>query len=314
MSESLMKFSNALAETVQTAASAVVRVEARRRLPATGIVWSADGVILTANHVVQNESDIRIGLPDGSMVPATLAGRDPSTDLAVLRAAASDLKPLPHADEEALGVGHLVLALGRPGQTVQATFGIISASGGSWQTRGGGQIERYLQTDVVMYPGFSGGPLVGAGTQLLGLNTSALMPGVSLALPTLMLQRVADALLAHGRLRRGYLGVSLQRVRLPEALQEQLEQRSGLLIIGVESGSPAEAGGLTLGDTIVAVADVPVRRHDDLMAQLSGERVGQKTPITILRGGELRTLNVAIGEREVSERGRHQRRGRRRGR
>jgi S1-C subfamily serine protease len=297
MANVLADLSNALAEAVTNAGPSVVRVEARRRIPATGIVWSADGVILTAHHVVTQDENISLGLVDGKTVSATLVGRDPTTDVAVLRADAKDLSPFTEANKQELGVGHLVLALGRPGKSVQATLGIISALGDGWRTRMGGAIDRYLQTDVVMYPGFSGGPLVDANGRLVGLNTSALSDGVSLALPTSTLGRVAESLLAHGRVRRGYLGVSTQRVRLPEALKGELGQKSGLLVISVEPDSPAEKGGLTLGDTIVSLANEVVHSHDDLLALLTGDRVGTAVPMRIVRGGQVQTLDVTIGER-----------------
>jgi S1-C subfamily serine protease len=293
----LSDLSQALADTVAQAGSGVVRVEARRRLPASGIVWSADGLIITANHVVKRDDNIAVGLPDGASVSASVVGRDPTTDTAVLRADASNLTPLTESDKKNLGVGHLALALGRPGKTVQATLGIISALGDSWRTPWGGQIDRYLQTDVVMYPGFSGGPLVDANGRLIGLNTSGLSRGVSLAVPTATLARVADALLAHGRMRRGYLGVNTQRVHLPENIQAELGQKSGLLIVSVEADSPAAQGGLTLGDTIVGFGDAVISHHDDLLAQLSGDRVDTAVPVKILRGGKLETVDVTVGER-----------------
>ena len=295
MSDVLTQLSHGLADVVSAVEGALVRVEARRRLPASGIVWSADGLILTANHVVRQDEGIQVGLADGRTVAATLVGRDPSTDLALLRVEATDLAPLPLASD--IRVGHLVLALGRPGRTAQATLGIVSALGDSWQTRGGGRVDQYLQTDVVMYPGFSGGPLVNAAGELLGLNSSGLASGVSLALPTATLDRVATTLGAHGRIKRGYLGVSMQRVHLPEELKEALGQKSGLLIVSVEPGSPAADGGVLLGDTIVALDGQAVSQHEALMALLVGDRVGQKVPLTVIRGGEKRDFNVKIGER-----------------
>ena len=297
MADVLTQLSDSLAETVETAGPGVVRVEGRRRLPATGIIWSAGGVIVTANHVVKRDDKVSIGLADGERVSATVTGRDPSTDLVVLKAKASELAPAARADGD-LHVGHLVLALGRPGRTVQATLGIVSALGDSWRTRAGGQIDRYLQTDVVMYPGFSGGPLVGAGGQVIGLNTSALARGVSLTIPVATVERVANTLLAHGRMQRGYLGVSTQPARLPAAVQDEIDQETGLLIVSVETDSPADQGGLVLGDTIVAFSGSAVRQHDDLLALLTGDVVGQKTPVQIVRGGELRTINVNVGQRQ----------------
>ncbi len=296
MRNALSDFSEALTVTVANAAPGVVRVDARKRLPASGIVWTEDGLIVTAHHVVQADR-ATVGLADGTAVSATLVGRDPSTDLALLRAEASGLAPLPHAAAKETAVGGFVLALGRPGHSVQATLGIISALGESWRTRGGGLIDQYVQTDVLMYPGFSGGPLVNAQGQLVGLNTSGFGQGISLTIPTATLQRVADSLLAHGRMKRGYLGVSTQRVHLPEAMREELGQKSGLLVVSVEKDSPAEKGGLTLGDTIVTLDGETVRRHDDLLASLSGDRVGTAVPMQILRGGKLETLTVTIGDR-----------------
>ncbi len=296
MSNVLVDLSNQFAELVKSAGQSVVRVEGRRRIPASGIVWSADGLIITASHVVARDEGIRVGLADGNSLDAALVGRDPSTDLAVLRVDAT-LAPLAEANKQGVAVGNLVLALARPGRSVQAAWGIISALGDNWRTGGGGIIDRYVQTDLVMYPGFSGGPLVGADGSLLGLNTSALARGVSVAAPTMTLARVADTLLAHGRIRRGYLGVSTQRVHLPETLRGTVGQKRGLLVVSVEPDSPAEKGGLTLGDTIVAVAGIAVQNHDDLLAALSGDKIGTAVPLTILRGGQVQTQEVVVGER-----------------
>lgn len=296
MTQILQNLSNDLAETVKTASAAVVRVEARRRLPASGIVWSSDGVVVTAHHVVRQDENIHLGLPDGRTVPATLVGRDPTTDLAVLRTQTMGLTPPAWADIKNLQVGHLVLALGRPGQTVQATLGIVSALGKSWRTPAGGQLDHYLQTDVVMYPGFSGGPLVDTSGRTLGLNTSALLRGVSLTVPVLTLRQVVETLLVHGRVRRGYLGVGIQPVRLPEALGQQIGQETGLLLVQVKAGSPAEQGGLFLGDIIITLDGHSMRHHDDLLAHLSGDRVGAEMPIQIVRAGQVQKLTVIVGE------------------
>lgn len=296
MTDTLQNLSNALAQTVASASPSIVRVEGRRRLAASGIVWSADGLIVTAHHTVQKEEGLQVGLPDGQTVAAVLVGRDPTTDLAVLQAEAKNLTPLTPA-AESMQVGHLVLALGRPGQTVQATLGIISALGDNWRTSVGGLIDQYVQTDVVMYPGFSGGPLVNTAGQLLGLNTSALVRGISLTVPAVTLQRVVDMLVKHGKVRRGYLGVNTQPVRLPAALEQQLGQEAGLLLAAVEPGSPAEQGGLLLGDTIVAVEGSAVQQHDDLLALLSSDRVGTSVKIRIVRGGQVQEMSVVVGER-----------------
>ena len=288
--------SSELAGMVEAAGPAVVRVEGRRRIPASGILWSEDGIVVTAHHVVKRDDRLSVGLADETQLEAELVGRDPTTDLAVLRVDGAKLSPAATADLEDLSVGHLVLALGRPGRTVQATLGIVSALGTSWQTAAGGTIDHYLQTDVVMYPGFSGGPLVDASGKVLGLNTSALR-GVSLSIPSATVGRVVESILSHGRVQRGYLGVGVQPVNLPEALAEELGQETGLILISVEPGSPAEDGGLTLGDTLLSVNGEPVRRLDELMSLLSGDLVGEEVIVSILRGGGTREQKVTVGER-----------------
>jgi len=297
MGEFLSSLSEALAGIVGSAGESVVRVEARRRLPASGFVWSNDGIIVTAHHAVQQEENIKVGLPGAQTVLASLVGRDATTDVAVLRAEAKEFSPATMASLDNLRVGHLVLALGRTGRTVQATMGIVSALGEAWRTPTGGQVDRYLHTDVVMYPGFSGGPLVDVNGQVLGLNTSALLRGISLTVPALTLQQVVQTLLAHGRMRRGYLGVGTQPVHLPAALAQQLGQETGLLIMSVNPSSPAEKAGLLLGDTIVGLDRHPVRHIDDLLALLSGDRVGVDVPVRLVRGGQTQELAVTIGER-----------------
>lgn len=296
MSNLLAELSNGLADAVQTAGQSVVRVDARQRMPASGIAWSND-LIVTAHHVVESDDNIEIGLPDGGAASASLVGRDATTDLALLRVAGATLTPPAWLEDGDLRVGQFALALGRPGRTVQATLGVVSALGDGWRTGAGGQINRYLQTDVVMYPGFSGGPLVDVAGRVAGLNSSALARGVSVSLPTATVRRVVETLLAHGKVRRGYLGVSTQRIRLPGPVAEQVGQETGLLVNQVVEGSPAEQAGLFLGDTIVAVAGEGVRHHDDLLAKLSGDRVGAAVPFRILRGGQVMDVPVVIGER-----------------
>jgi S1-C subfamily serine protease len=297
MGEFLSNLSEALAGIVATAGQGVARVEARRRLPASGLIWSSDGMIVSAHHVVQQEEAIKVGLPDGKTVGAMLIGRDPTTDVAVLRAEASSLEPATFATPDDLQVGHLVLALGRPGKTVQATMGIVSALGATWRTPAGGQVDTYLQTDAVMYPGFSGGLLVDMQGQARGMNTSALLRGISLAVPLPTLRSVVDALLAHGRVRRGYLGVGTQAVRLPKPVSERLNQETGMLVMSVSPASPADEAGLLLGDTIVNLDNQRVRHMEDLQLLLSSERVGVAVPVGIVRSGQVQELKVTVGER-----------------
>ncbi len=297
MTDTLLNLSSALASTVAAAGSNVVRVEARHRLPASGIVWSTEGVIVTAHHVIERDDDIRIGVANGDSIPATLVGRDPTTDLAVLRGEVTGLTQPSWAEIDSMRVGHLVLALGHPGRTVQATLGIVSALGETWRTPMGGLVDQYLQADVAMYPGFSGGPLINGDGHVVGLNTTALLRGITLTIPVSTIRKVVETLLVHGRIKRGYLGVGIQPARLPVALTEQLEQDTGLLVISVEPGSPAEQAGLLLGDTIVALDGQPLRYPDELLAVLSGEQIGSTVTIRSVRGGQLQELTAIIGER-----------------
>ena len=296
MSESLQTLSNAMADLVESTGPSIVRVEGRGRLGASGIVYTADGVIITAHHVVERDENIKIGLADGNSVNATLIGRDPNTDLAVLKAETGGLTAATWVDAGELRVGHLVLALGRPGKTVQATLGIVSALGGAWRTPAGGDVDHYLQTDVVMYPGFSGGPLVNANGHVAGVNSSALMRGVSMAIPTATVKKAVETIMAHGRMPRGYLGVGIQPVRLADALQQQLGQETGLMLMSVESGSPAAQGGLLQGDVLVTLDGQAVRHVDELQVLLGTDRVGISLPARIVRGGQVHDLAVTIGQ------------------
>lgn len=298
MAETLKKISDDLAQTVEAAGTSIVRVAARRRLPASGIVWSSDGTIVTANHVVERDDSIELGLPDGGTATATLAGRDPTTDIAVLRTSAAGLAEPQWRGADSLRVGNIVLALGRPGKGVLASMGIVSALGESWRTQAGGRLDHYLQTDVVMYPGFSGGPLVDSEGRVVGLNTSALSRGAALAVPFETLGRVVEALLSRGRIRRGYLGVGAQPARLPESLAKELGQETGLLLVSVEAGSPAEQSGLLMGDTLVTLNGNRIRHLDDLFAALGEEAIGQPVPAKLVRGGKLQDADISVGERE----------------
>jgi len=292
MSDILKTLSDAMAETAERTGQSIVQGNARRRLPATGIIWSADGVIVTSHHVVETEDRIQIGLPGGQVVEGTLVGRDPSTDVAVIRTNANGLTVPAWAEASEVRVGHLALALGRPGDSVQATLGVVSAFSHSADEH-----KYFSQTDVVMYPGFSGGPLVSVTGEFIGINTSGLMRGASLTIQTPTLRHVADSLLKHGRMRRGYLGVGVQPAKLPPALAEQLGQKTGVLVMSVEPDSPAERGGLFMGDTILAVDGQRIESGEDLVSSLSGGRIGQSVPVRILRGGQMQEIAVMVGER-----------------
>jgi S1-C subfamily serine protease len=296
----LATVSDELAGAVERAGASVVTVDARRRHPATGIVWSNDGLVVTANHVVERDEEIEVGLPDGRTAAATLVGRDPGSDLALLRLEASGLEPLARAAVEPR-VGHLALAIGRPGPSgPMASLGVISAVGGPLRFRGGHSLERYVRADVAMLPGFSGGPLVDSTGNLIGLNSSTLGHAGQLTVPASVIDTSVATLLQHGRVRRGYLGIGAQAVRLPEALTRTLGngQEQGLLIVSVEGGGPADAAGLILGDVVLAIDGETVGQVEQLQERLTGDRVGKAVPVRIVRGGEPRDVSVTVGERQ----------------
>jgi S1-C subfamily serine protease len=294
----LAAFSDQLAQAVERVGNAVVRVEARRRYPSSGVVWTADGLILTADHALEREEDIIVGLPDGRTVGAKIAGRDSASDLAILRVEAQGLPAIERGPEPR--VGHVALVVARPGQSLATSIGVVSATGGPARTWRGGRLEGIIWTDASLYPGFAGAPLVDTAGRMVGLITSQAGQGAGLAVPLAVAERVATSLQSHGRIKRGYLGVQSQGVAIPEALRTRagLSQESGLLIVGVERGGPAERGGLLIGDVIVTLGGQPVASTDDLLSALGPDRVGQQTQLRVIRGGEAQDVAVTIGERE----------------
>jgi S1-C subfamily serine protease len=289
----VQQISDGLAAAVEKVAPSVVSVDARGRIPATGVVWSAEGEILTADHVVRRDDNINVILPDGSAKTAKILGRDPGSDLALLKIEAAGLAVPQWA--EGVKVGSLALAVGRP-DDLQATLGSVVSIGGP--VRGAFRyLEAYIQTDVTMFPGFSGGPLVDVSGRVLGLNSSALARGASLAVPLAYARKVADALRQHGHIRRGYLGVGTQPVPLAEAVAAQAGQTNGLMVISVEKDSPAEKGGLMQGDVLVGIGAQRVTGMEELQAALGPNTVGQSVSVKLVRGGQVMAVTVTVGER-----------------
>lgn len=298
--ELLTTLSDALADAVERAGKSVVAVDARRQRAASGIVWPAgNGVIVTADHVVERDEDISVLFADGQKAAATLAGRDPGSDVAVLRLAGTAPASAELAPPESAKIGNFVLALGRPGGTAMASFGIVSALGGPWRTGRGGTIDEYIRADVTLYPGFSGGPLVDTQGRVIGLNSWHLARGQEIAIPTRAVATIVQTLLTHGTARRAYLGVTSQPVQIPDTLQAVLgtPTKAGLMLVGIEAGSPAEKGGLLLGDILVAVAGRAVSDAQDLQAALGPGAVGKPVTVSVIRGGARKELTVTPGER-----------------
>ena len=289
-------FSNGLADAVESAGKALVLVNGRQRHPASGIVYAQD-LVLTADHVLEREEDITIQTPDGRTMATQFGGRDPASDLALLKVADLGLDPARTADGPPR-VGQIVLAIGRPSPDgVMASIGIISAVGGPLRGRGGAMLEQYIQTDATPYPGFSGGPIVDTQGRLLAITTTGLIPGVTLAIPTAIAWGVAEALASNGHVKRGFLGISSQPVHIPLSQRGGRTQERGLLIVRVEEDSPAQRGGLLLGDILLRLDGHEVSDTDDLQSLWTGERVGGTVAVDVIRGGAVQALQVTVGQR-----------------
>ena len=299
MSKNLfVELSDAMADAAERAGKSTVLVDARRKFPASGIAFAGD-LILTADHVIERDEDIKVILGDGTEVPARIAGRDPGTDLAVLKLDGASAVPA-EVSKTAARVGQFVLAIGRPSaRGIESSFGTINSIGGPVRTGRGTLLERYIKTDVVSYPGFSGGPLVNGDGTIFGINTSGFGHGGAVTIPADIAWKIAETLARHGKVKRGYLGIRSQVVELPADSKKALkrEQDSGLLLVGLEVDSPAGKGGLMVGDILVGVAGEPVAHQDDLFVNLGADVVGKPVPIDILRGGKLESIKVEIGER-----------------
>ncbi len=294
----LAALSDAIAGVVATVGTSVAYVDGHPRRDASGFAWDTHHIV-TVDHAIVREDDIDVLLADGVRARASLVARDESTDLALLRTDAS-LTPIARANPDALGVGHIVLALGRdedgaPG----ASLGVVSSLDGGWRTRRGGDVDRFIRPDLNVYPSFSGGPLVDAHGGVIGMNTWGLSRRTALTLPMTTIDRVVAQLLGTGRVARGYLGVALQTVRLPETMRASLglERGTGAIVVDVASGGPADDAGVTLGDVMLALGSQAVEDAEDLQRALGSASVGTTQTLHVVRGGSAREIAVKVGER-----------------
>jgi S1-C subfamily serine protease len=299
----LQALSHDLTNTVEQISRSVVAVNARRHLSSSGVYWR-DGIIVTAAHTIRRTEDISVTFSSGQIVAASFAGADPTTDLAVLKVKSEELS-IPHfGDTAQLLVGNLVLAVGRGAQRgLNATLGMIGALNGAWRTWRGGLIDQFIGLDLALHPGVAGGPLVDAHARVLGINTSALSRNIALAIPVSTVNRVVERLLEKGQMNRGYLGLGMRPVPLPEALKTtlKLSADSGLIVVTVDPEGPGGKAGVLFGDVIVALENTPVGSVRDLQAFLDPELVGKIITISLIRGGQLVKVDVTIGERKRNE-------------
>jgi S1-C subfamily serine protease len=293
----LVELSDELAEAVESAAPSVVRVEGRRRMGSSGVAWSADGVIVASHHAVDAEEDVPVGLDDSRTVKARVVGRDPGTDLAVLRMEATGLA-VPRWDGGAASrVGSLVVGVSRPGRTARARLGVVSAAAGEWRTPSGGRLESYLETDIEPHPGFSGGLLLGADGSALGVTTAGILRGAGMVVPVAALRRVVETLVAHGRVRRGYLGIGTQTIAMIPPVSGQT---AALIVLSVQPGSPAAKAGLLVGDVLLRAGEERLAHPGSLVPSLDEERVGRELRLRILRAGEEKEVVILVGEKDAA--------------
>jgi len=295
MEMNLAALSAGLAETVERAGRLAVGIEGRPRIGSSGVLWGP-GTIVTADHTIRRDEDIPVILPDGTTVRAELAGRDPRSDLAVLRV---DSQAAPEFERRnGLRAGEILLSVGRHEPGVLAAMGIVSTAGGPWRTWRGGRIESLLRLDIGAYPRSSGSVLVDVEGKVAGILTSGLTRTAPVAIPAVTIDRIAAELMEHGRIAHGYLGIGLQPVALPASVAETLgrEQQAGVIILSVEPGGPAEASGLMLGDVLVELGGREIGDTDDIQGVLEGQ-VGKQLLAIVLRGGAQAQVSVTVGER-----------------
>ena len=289
MGTELTAMSNGLAAAVERAGRSVVAVDARPRFMSCGVLWRPD-VIVTAEHTIRREEEIAVSLPNGTTQTATLAGSDPGTDLAVLKLPGAAAEPAVLSSDE-LKPGNLALAIGRSKDSgVNATLGIISAVSGSWRTWRGGRLDNYIRLDLNMYPASSGAAVIDTSGAVVGIATSALSRIAAVAIPASTINRVLDEILTRGKVARGYLGVGLRPVSVPE-------HHTSLIVLSVESDGPAAKAGILVGDILVSLGGTKVTDTDDVQTALESSGVGKTIEAELLRGGQPKRVAITIGER-----------------
>jgi S1-C subfamily serine protease len=299
-SSALTELSSRFADAVETAARAVVAIHARQRIPSSGVVWR-DGVIVGASHTVRRDDAIPVTLPSGESAVATIAGRDPATDIIALRLTSATSPAALRADADTSRVGSVVLAVGKPGGTVSASFGIISAIREGWRSSRGTRIDRVLRLDLAIYDGFSGGPLVAGSGGVIGINNSALARGTPIALPAAVVDRVLDELLERGYVRRAFIGIAVQPVALGAAVvkRHQLSRETALVVLSIADGSPAETAGLSVGDVLIDANGQSLSRPADLLDVLASVPEGGTVNLKHVRGATAATVPVTPVDRGV---------------
>jgi S1-C subfamily serine protease len=295
------ELSKEISQAVEQAGRSIVAVDGHSGHTSSGIVWR-DDAILTAAHTIRSETNLRVIAGPGRSIVARLSGRDRGTDLAILKLDEKiENPPAQFGNTAALSVGEFTVAVARTrrGRLV-ASSGIISGLMGEWQlfrTR----IDQFIRPDLNLYPGFSGGALVGAGGDILGLNTSGLIRGKFITIPSSTLTRIAEEISAKGHVAQPYIGLVMQPVEIPESLQKKagVDTSAGLLVMNVESGGPADTAGALLGDILIDIGGRTLADLEDVHEELRRRGVGQEIPVRVIRGGASAQISIRVGERPV---------------
>lgn len=299
MSAEWLAISNELAEATEKIGAHAAAVHTEARGSTSGVIWRP-GIIVTAEHALRRDEEIQVTLPDGKTAGAKLVGRDPSTDLAVLKCDEATAAPAAFGDSDALKAGHVTLVVGRTrasGPVAALSFvSLVTKERRLW---GGGAVSPYVRLDVALQRTGIGGAVVNAEAKIVGVATPKFAPAGALAIPVTTANRVIDALLEKGRIPRGYLGVGLQPVRLPEGLRETLQrkEKTAAMVLEVEPDGPAHKAGVVIGDILTKIEGKPVMRLEDVQAHLHGEGIGKTVRAEFLRGGAPREVSIVVGER-----------------
>jgi len=300
MSEELIQLSNALAQATGRAAASVVAVHTGPRGSSSGIVWRA-GIIVTSEHALRQDEEIQVTLPSGRAVPATLVGRDPSTDIAVLKCAEAESGAPELGDAATLRPGSLTLVVGRTRVSGPiAALGVVSLVTPERRSWAGGSLAPYIRLDIGLQPTAVGGAVIDAQGNIVGLATPRFGRFGAIAVPASAIQKITDTLLKQGRIPRGYLGVGLQPLRLPNALFETLQrtEKTAVIVLETSPGGPADKAGVMIGDILVELGGHTVTRPEDVHSLLGEDAIGKSLMLKYVRGGKVREGSIEVADRQ----------------
>jgi serine protease Do len=293
------QLSKEISQVVEEAGKSIVAVDGRSGHTSSGIVWQRDS-ILTAAHTIRRETNIGVIFAPGRAVAARLAGRDRGTDLALLKLDAEiEMQPAQFGNAGTLSVGTFTVAVARTRRgNIVASAGIVSGLMGEWQVART-RIDQFIRPDLNLYPGFSGGALVDPAGGVMGMNTGGLLRDKPITIPSSTLSRIAAEIAASGHVARPYIGVVMQPVQIPESLQKSagVNVDTGLLVVHVEPGGPADQSGVLLGDVLLDMGGRPFNDLDDVYLALGQRGAGQEVQTSLIRGGQRLQLTIRIGER-----------------